>query len=77
MILYQSPEDSRLSEHHPSFLEVVGEFTDMSFRAHFHSFYDLFVINYCCFPSRSGCCWLLVSLVVSKLLISPCSLFLL
>ncbi len=24
----KSPEDSRLSEHHPSFLDVVGEFTD-------------------------------------------------
>ncbi len=73
----KSPEDSRLSEHHPSFLEVVGDFTDTSFRGHFHSFYDLSVINYCCFLSRSGSCWLLVSLVVSKLLISPCSLFLL
>ncbi len=56
-----------------SFLEVVGDFTDMSFRDHFHSFYDLSVINYCCFLSRSGRCWLLV---VSKLLISPCPLFL-
>ncbi len=73
----KSPEDSRLSEHHPSFLEVVGDFTDTSFRVHFHSFYDLSVINYCCFLSRSGRCWLLVSLVVSKLLISPCPLFLL
>ncbi len=45
----KSPEDSRLSEHHPSFLEVVGDFTDMYFRVHFHSFYDLPVINYCCF----------------------------
>ncbi len=26
----KSPEDSRLSEHHPSFLEVVGDFTDTS-----------------------------------------------
>ncbi len=40
----KSPEDSRLSEHHPSFLEVVGDFTDTSFRVHFHSFYDLSVI---------------------------------
>lgn len=44
-----SPADCRLSEHHPSFLEVVGDFTDMYFRVHFHSFYDLSVINYCCF----------------------------
>ncbi len=74
----KSPEDSRLSEHHPSFLEVVADFTDMYFRVHFHSFYDLSVINnYCCFLSWSGSCWLLASLVVSKLLISPCSLFLL
>ncbi len=34
-----SPEDSRLSEHHPSFLEVVGDFTDTSFKVHFHSFF--------------------------------------
>ncbi len=40
----KSPEDSRLSEHYPSFLEVVGDFTDTSFRVHFHSFYDLSVI---------------------------------
>ncbi len=73
----KSPEDSRLSEHHPSFLEVVADFTDMSFRVRFHSFYDLSVINYCCFLRRSGSCWLLVSLVASKLLISPCPLFLL
>ncbi len=87
----KSPEDSRLSEHHSSFLEVVGDFTDTSFRVHFHCFYDLSVINYCwcldvisvrhdvlmSFLSRSGSCWLLVSLVVSKLLISPCPLFLL
>ncbi len=73
----KSPEDSRLSEHYSSFLEVVGDFTDTSFSVHFHSFYDLSVINYCCFLSRSGPCWLLVSLVVSKLLISPCPLFLL
>ncbi len=72
----KSPEDSRLSEHHSSFLEVVGDFTDTSFRVHFHSFYDLSVINYCCFLSWSGRCWLL-SLGVSKLLISPCPLFLL
>ncbi len=70
----KSPEDSRLAEHHPSFLEVVGDFTDTSFRIHFHSFYDLSVINYCCFLRQSGHCWLLV---VSKLLISPCPLFLL
>ncbi len=44
----KSPEDSRLSEHHPSFLEVVGDFTYTSFRVNFHSFYDLSVINYCC-----------------------------
>ncbi len=69
----KSPEDSRLSEHHPSFLEVVGDFTDTCFRVYFHRFYDLSVINYCCFLSRSGRCWLLVSLVVSKLLISPFS----
>ncbi len=73
----KSPEDSRLSEHHPSFLEVVGDFTDTSFRVHFHNFYDLSVINCCCFLSQSGSCWLLVSLVLSKLLISPCPLFLL
>ncbi len=53
----KSPEDSRLSEHHPSFLEVVGDFADKSFRVHFHSFYDLSVINYCCFLSRSVGCW--------------------
>ncbi len=70
----KSPEDSRLSEHHSSFLELVGDFTDTAFRVHFHCFYDLSVINYCCFLSRSGSCWLLV---VSKLLISPCPLFLL
>ncbi len=70
----KSPENSRLSEHHPSFLEDVGDFTDTSFRVHFHSFLYLSVINYCCFLSRSGSCWLLV---VSKLLISPCTLFLL
>ncbi len=40
----KSIEDSRLSEHHPSFLEVVGDFTDTSFRVHFYSFYDLSVI---------------------------------
>ncbi len=34
----KSPEDSRLSEHHPSFVEVVGDFTDTSFRVHLHSF---------------------------------------
>ncbi len=53
----KSPEDSRLSENHPSFLEVVGDFTDTSFRVHFlgsllfrvQSFYDLSVINYCWF----------------------------
>ncbi len=45
----KSPEDSRLSEHHRSFLEVVADFTDTSFRVHFHSFYDLSVINSCCF----------------------------
>ncbi len=70
----KSPEDSRLAEHHPSFLEVVGDFTDTSFRIHFHGFYDLSVINFCCFLRQSGRCWLLV---VSKLLISPCPLFLL
>ncbi len=48
----KSPEDSRLSEHHPSFLEVVGDFTDMSFRVHFHSFYDLSVNNYSYFLSQ-------------------------
>ncbi len=53
----ESPEDSRLSEHHPGFLEVVGDFTDTSLRVHFYSFYDLSVINYCCFLSRSGSCW--------------------
>ncbi len=73
----KSPEDSRLSEQHPSFLEVVGDFTDSSLRVHFHSFYDFSIINYCCFLSRSGSCWLLVSQMVSKLLISPCPLFLL
>ncbi len=71
----KSPEDRRSSEHHPSFLEVVSDFTDTSFRVHFHSFYGLSVINCCCFLRRSGRCWLLVSLVVSKLLISPCPLF--
>ncbi len=70
----KSLEDSRLSEHHPSFLEVVADFKDTSFRVHFHSFYDLSVIN-CCFLSQSGRCWLLVSLVVSKLLIFQCPLF--
>lgn len=51
-----SPADCRLTEHHPSFLEVVGDFTDMYFRVHFHSFYDLSVINCCCFsqPIRSS-----------------------
>ncbi len=73
----KSPEDSRLSEHHPSFLELVGDFTDTSFRVSFHSFFDLSVVNYYCFLSWSGSCCLLVSLVVSKLLISPCPLFLL
>ncbi len=34
----KSPEDSRLSEHHLSFLEVVADFTDTSFRVYFHSF---------------------------------------
>ncbi len=63
----KSPEDRRLLEHHPSFLQVVGDFTDTSFRVHFHSFYDLSVIDYCCFLSRSGSCW---SLVVSKPFIS-------
>ncbi len=67
--LSKSPVDSRLSEHHPSFLEVIADFTDKFFMVHFHSFYDLSVINYCCFLSRSGSCWLLV---VSKLLISQC-----
>ncbi len=66
------PEDSRLAEHHPSFLEVDGNFTDTSFRVHFHSFFYLSVINYCCFLNWSGHCCLLV---VSKLLISPCPLF--
>ncbi len=70
----KSPEDRRLSENHPSFLEVDGDFTDTSFRVHFHSFYDLSVINYRCFLSRSGRCWLLV---VYKLLLSPCPLYLL
>ncbi len=70
----KSPEESRLSENHPSFLEVVGDFTDTSFRVHFLSFFNLSVMNYYCFLSRSGHCWLLV---VSKLLISPCPLFLL
>ncbi len=74
IILSTSPENSRLSEHHPSFLEVVGDFTDTSFRVHFYSFHDLSVINSCCFLSRSGSYWLLV---VSKLLISPWPLFLL
>ncbi len=41
----KSPEDSRLSEHHPSFLEDVDDFTDTSFRVHFHRFYDLSVIT--------------------------------
>ncbi len=40
----KSPEDSRLSEQHPSFLEVA-DFTDKYFRVHFHSFYDLSVIK--------------------------------
>ncbi len=35
----KSPEDSIMSAHHPSFLEVVGDFTDTSFRVHFHSFF--------------------------------------
>ncbi len=70
----KSPEDSRLSEHHPSFLEVVGDFTNTSFRVGFHSFLYLSIVNYCCFLSWSGSCCLLV---VSKLLISPCPLFLL
>ncbi len=65
----KSPEDSRLSEHHSSFLEGVGDFTDTSFRVHFRRLYDLSVINYCCFLSRSGSSWLLMSLGVSKLLI--------
>ncbi len=72
----KSPEDSRLSEHLPSFLEVVGDFTDMSFRVHFHSFYDLSVVTVV-FLSRLGHCWLLMSLVVSRLLISPCPFLLL
>ncbi len=73
----KSPQDRRLSEYRPSFLEVVADFTDTSFRVHFHSIFYLSVINYCCFLSRSGSCWLLVSLVVSNLVISPCPLFLL
>ncbi len=47
----KSPEDSRLSEHQPSFLEVVGDFTDTSFRIHFHRFFYLSVINYCVFSA--------------------------
>ncbi len=47
-----------MSEHHPSFLEVVGDFTDTSLlKVHFYSFYDLSVINYCGFLSRSGSSW--------------------
>ncbi len=53
----KSAEDSRLSEHHRSFLEVVGDFTYTTFRVHFHSFFDSSVINYCWFLSRSGRCW--------------------
>ncbi len=57
----KSPEDSGLSEHHPSFLEALQTrllgFIFTSFRVHFHSFYDLSVINYCCFLSRFLCCW--------------------
>ncbi len=53
----KSPEDSRFSEHHPRFLEVVGDFTDTSFRVYFHSFFYLSVINYCCFLSRSASHW--------------------
>ncbi len=47
--------DSILSEHCPNFLEVVGVFTGMYFRVHFHSFYALSVINCGCFsqPIRS------------------------
>ncbi len=47
--------DSILSEHCPNFLEVVGIFTGMYFRVHFHSFYALSVINCGCFsqPIRS------------------------
>ncbi len=32
----KSPEDSKLSEHHPSFLEIVGDITDISFRVVCH-----------------------------------------
>ncbi len=73
----KSPADSILSEHHQSFLEVVGDFTDIYFRVHFHSFYYLPVINFCCFPQ------LIRSLLESdvagspEFLISPCPLFLL
>ncbi len=56
----KSPVDSRLSEHHPSFLELVVDFTDIYFRVNFISFYNLSVINY-----RSCCHWLLMSPVVS------------
>ncbi len=60
---------SRLSEHHPSFLEVVGDFTDTYFRVLFDSF--SLSSTAVVFLSRSGCGWLLMSPVVSKLLISP------
>ncbi len=65
---------SRLSEHHPSFLEVVGDFTDTYFRVLFHSF--SLSSTAVVFLSRSGCGWLLMSPVVSKLLISPSPWFL-
>ncbi len=73
----KSPEDSRLSEHPPSFLEVVGDFTDTSFRVNFHSFFICLSSTTVVFSADQGSCWLLVLLVVSRLLISPCPLFLL
>ncbi len=48
----KSSEDSRLSEHNPSFLEVVGDFTDTSFRVQVHSFYYLSVNQVV-----DGCWW--------------------
>ncbi len=60
----KSTEDSRLSEHHHSFLEVVGDFTDTSFRVHFHSFMICLSLTTVVFSADRvvvGCWWFLNS----------------
>ncbi len=72
--VWKSPEDSKLSEHHRSFLEVVGDFTvGFIFTAFMICLSQTTVV----FLSQSGQCWLLVSLDIPKLLIYLCHLFLL